>query len=204
MKETTNIEERLIASFRELVMTEPVEKITIKEIADGAGVIRTTFYYHFQDKYELIERIIRDNLIAPLEDLLQQHRVNDSFLEILIRLDEDRAFYRRLAKMEGQNSFEELLMQSLSAMLQEEIRLLGPLEDGFLNHKKYPWMTEKFVADYYAQTITFTLITFLNTDPPATPQEASEVFNYVVRHSVNEILLDWYWKKQPAHMRDGT
>ena len=33
----------LAESFQALVMTKPVEKITIKEITDGAGVIRPTF-----------------------------------------------------------------------------------------------------------------------------------------------------------------
>ena len=34
----------LTASFRELVLQIPFEKITIKMITDGAGVIRPTFY----------------------------------------------------------------------------------------------------------------------------------------------------------------
>ena len=49
----------LAESFKELVYKRPIEKITIKEITDKAGVIRPTFYNHFQDKYELLEWIIR-------------------------------------------------------------------------------------------------------------------------------------------------
>ena len=59
------VEKQLIKSFKELVMTTPVDKITIKEITDGAGVIRTTFYNHFQDKYEVIERILWKEIIDP-------------------------------------------------------------------------------------------------------------------------------------------
>ena len=49
----------LTASFRELVLQIPFEKITIKMITDGAGVIRPTFYKHFQDKYEVLEWILK-------------------------------------------------------------------------------------------------------------------------------------------------
>ena len=40
----------LAESFKELVLEKLVEKITIKEITDRAGVTRVTFYNHFQDK----------------------------------------------------------------------------------------------------------------------------------------------------------
>ena len=61
-----NTTDRLLAdSFKELAQIKPVEKITIKEITDKAGVIRPTFYNHFQDKYELLEWIIREEILAP-------------------------------------------------------------------------------------------------------------------------------------------
>ena len=195
MKETTNnIEEKLIESFKTLVMKEPVEKITIKEIADGAGVIRTTFYYHFQDKYELVERIIHQNLVGPIMDLVNQKKVDEALLEIFTRLDEERAFYKRLSKMEGQNSFKEILDREISEGLQEILLRKGTGEHILRIVDRYLWLTPKFIADYYAQSFTYELITFLHTDPPATPQEATEVFDYVVRHSLNEAVWDWYLK----------
>lgn len=46
------IDTLLAESLKELTIKQPIEKITIKEITDKAGVIRPTFYNHFQDKYE--------------------------------------------------------------------------------------------------------------------------------------------------------
>ena len=48
------IDTLLAESLKELTIKQPIEKITIKEITDKAGVIRPTFYNHFQDKYELL------------------------------------------------------------------------------------------------------------------------------------------------------
>lgn len=56
----------LAESFKELTLKQPIEKITIKEITDKAGVIRPTFYNHFQDKYELLEWIIMTQIIEPI------------------------------------------------------------------------------------------------------------------------------------------
>ena len=53
----------LTASFRELVLQIPFEKITIKMITDGAGVIRPTFYKHFQYIHKF--RFSLPNWITP-------------------------------------------------------------------------------------------------------------------------------------------
>lgn len=42
------IDTLLAESFKELAKKHPIEKITIKEITDLAGVIRPTFYNHFR------------------------------------------------------------------------------------------------------------------------------------------------------------
>ena len=60
----------LAESLKELSESRPLEKITIKEITDKVGVIRPTFYNHFQDKYELLEWIITTELLEPIKYLL--------------------------------------------------------------------------------------------------------------------------------------
>ena len=67
MQGKNDIDALLIESFKELALRHPIEKITIKEITDRAGVIRPTFYNHFQDKYELLERIINTELLEPIQ-----------------------------------------------------------------------------------------------------------------------------------------
>ena len=70
MNTKTDIDRLLMDSFKKLVLKVPVEKITIKEITDEAGVIRPTFYNHFQDKYEVIERIVKEEILMPVKPLL--------------------------------------------------------------------------------------------------------------------------------------
>ena len=41
-------------SFRDLLNDRPLHKITVADITDGCGVSRMTFYYHFEDVYDLL------------------------------------------------------------------------------------------------------------------------------------------------------
>ena len=97
----------LAESFKELARKQPIEKITIKEITDKAGLIRPTFYNHFQDKYELLEWVITAQLLKPLEPLLQNGMVNEALLLLFTSIEREQEFYARACRMEGQNSFRE-------------------------------------------------------------------------------------------------
>lgn len=47
----------LAASLKKLLAQKPLSKITIADITEDCGMNRMTFYYHFQDIYDLIDWI---------------------------------------------------------------------------------------------------------------------------------------------------
>lgn len=46
--------------FLELLSQKPFKDITVNDIAEGAEINRSTFYTHFQDKYELLNYILQE------------------------------------------------------------------------------------------------------------------------------------------------
>lgn len=42
-------------SLKRLLLQKPLTKITIADLTEDCGVSRMTFYYHFQDIYDLVE-----------------------------------------------------------------------------------------------------------------------------------------------------
>ena len=50
-------EEKIRTAFYELLKEEGFQKVTVRMIVDRAGVNRSTFYLHYQDKYDLLESI---------------------------------------------------------------------------------------------------------------------------------------------------
>ena len=91
------IDTLLAESFKELALKQPIEKITIKEITDKAGVIRPTFYNHFQDKYDLLEWIIDKELLEPVEPLIQNGMINEALVLLFGSIERDKEFYTRAA-----------------------------------------------------------------------------------------------------------
>ena len=64
----------LAAALKEMLQTTALEKISIAEICQRCSLNRKSFYYHFHDKYELVEWIfaqeIGDALFEEMQDTI--------------------------------------------------------------------------------------------------------------------------------------
>ena len=56
--------------FKEIMTKKSFEKITISDITTACGLNRQTFYYHFRDKYELLNWIFYNDAILPFVENL--------------------------------------------------------------------------------------------------------------------------------------
>jgi len=54
---TNQIDKKIINAFMVLYVDRPIEKISIKMITDQAGLNRGTFYLHYKDIYDLLEKV---------------------------------------------------------------------------------------------------------------------------------------------------
>ena len=62
-------------AFLNLISEQPFAKVNIKDITELADVNRSTFYSHFQDKYDLLNQLVQEHLHA-LSQLAEQHIKN--------------------------------------------------------------------------------------------------------------------------------
>ena len=104
-KSRKSVDDLLAQSFKELACQQPIEKITIKQITDRAGVIRPTFYNHFEDKYNLLEWIMIKDIVTPVQPLLSNGMINEAMILIFHNMRKEIDFYMHASKLEGQNSF---------------------------------------------------------------------------------------------------
>ena len=56
----------LCDSLKKLCEQKPFDKISISDITGECGLNRQSFYYHFQDKYELLSYIYLHELFADI------------------------------------------------------------------------------------------------------------------------------------------
>lgn len=181
-----NTKQALADSMKQLLRKMPMERITIKDITDMAGVIRPTFYNHFSDKYELLEYIIREDLLRPVRPLLLNHMLTEGLTLLFSNLKNDREFYVNAVRIEGQNSFESIAQHEVTKLL---LDVMDELYDG--RHYRYVWLSRDIVAEYYAQSMCYVAITWIKRDFMIEPKELSEIYEYLTRNSMMDVLKEF-------------
>lgn len=65
----------IMDAFIELSMEKEFKSITIKDITTSATVNRATFYNHFFDKYDLLEKVLSESLMREVIQEVSTHEV---------------------------------------------------------------------------------------------------------------------------------
>jgi len=174
----------LAKSLKTLVLNDrSFDKITIKNITSGAGIIRPTFYKHFQDKYDLLEWVFVHDILEPSHALIRTQMFEEAICLVFKCLQKEGEFYRRIINIQGQNSFHDMV---LSALI-EWILLLMEVEDtGF--SKPYEWLTPKNIAWYYANSMTAVIIYWIGQSFPYSVDDILDAYRYLSTHSINDML----------------
>lgn len=132
----SNITKRaLAAALKELMQDRPFAKISVGDICEKCEMNRKSFYYHFKDKYDLVNWIYYTEFLSTV-----QVDANPNSWKLLndlcVYFYENRDFYRKTLQMEGQNSFSEYFAEVVSTILSKEFKAIFAYEksiDFFVN-----------------------------------------------------------------------
>ncbi|MCD7737948.1 MAG: TetR/AcrR family transcriptional regulator C-terminal domain-containing protein [Lachnospiraceae bacterium] len=125
----SNITKKALAqTLRELMDEIPFEKINVAQICEKCGMNRKSFYYHFRDKYDLVNWIFDTDFIALMADL--QPEDEWGFIERACRYFYDnRSFYRKALMIRGQNSFSDHLHEFLYPLIKNRMQAVSNYDD---------------------------------------------------------------------------
>ncbi|WP_102029128.1 TetR/AcrR family transcriptional regulator [Salirhabdus sp. Marseille-P4669] len=74
----------IMNAFIELSGKKEFKDITIKDITTEAMINRATFYYHFEDIYDLLEKVLSEELLINLDcNLYEKSDLNE---DVLVRI----------------------------------------------------------------------------------------------------------------------
>lgn len=102
---------RMIAQgMKELLKTEPLDSISVGDLARQAGVSRSTVYYHFKDKYDVLSWIFYEEITPIVSADREVGNWTENLLAVCRYFQENREFYTKILRENGQNSFYECLI----------------------------------------------------------------------------------------------
>lgn len=113
----TNITKRALGtSLKTLMAARPFAKISVGDICELCGMNRKSFYYHFQDKYDLLGWVF-DSEFMQLIDPNADPDVWLYLRRLCAYFAENRLFYLNAFAIEGQNAFSDTFNEALEAIM---------------------------------------------------------------------------------------
>ncbi|HEX9039174.1 MAG TPA: TetR/AcrR family transcriptional regulator C-terminal domain-containing protein [Ktedonobacterales bacterium] len=155
-----------------LLAERPLEEITVKDICERAMAHRTTFYKHYEDKYDLLEQGMRQALDA-LAPPGEEHKPPSAFSidqppPYFVRLFEHAArhqqFYALMVCGEGNARFQRLIREKIVAMASSAAAPAGQRHD----------LALAMHAQYVAGATVSLLAWWLGNDMPLTPRQMAQ------------------------------
>lgn len=148
-------QKKIAKIFKQQVIEVGFEKVTIAKIMKASEMRRQTFYDYFQDKYELVDWIFRQEAIEKIEDNLSYEGWEVIVGNLLAYFEENQIFYRKILFFDGQNSFQEYYTQHLTALI-HHVLVLKSVENDVVKSED-----RAFLEDFYANAFVSLTIKWL-------------------------------------------
>ena len=122
----------LAQSMKKLMEKRPMKKISVSDIVKECNLNRQTFYYHFKDKYDLVNWIFYTELIVYIKDTpMEKLQVLEKICEYFY---ENKEFYKNAFEERGQNSFSEYFTETMHNIMKIQLEKFSRIKGFRLLH----------------------------------------------------------------------
>ncbi len=163
----------LADSMKELMEEKPMSKITINDITEVCNLSRKSFYYHFKDKYDLVNWIFYTEFVSVVQKTSSTD-MWDLLGSICKYLYDNKVFYCNALRVTGQNSFSDYFIEILEPFML--INFGNILE----NHGD-----KEFLSTYFADATRVAITRWLIEDKDIPPER----FVNLTRTAIEGIAL---------------
>ena len=179
----SNITKRALAtSLKELMMEQPFDKINVAQICDRCNMNRKSFYYHFKDKYDLVNWIFDTEFITLFknEDLVSNYKERWAFIEKTCRyFYQNHAFYCKALQIKGQNSFSDHFREYIRPFLADRISQLFGQEK-----------PDEFIMDFFTDAVLCAMERWLLTKECMPPEQFLEKIKVIMEEGARSICRE--------------
>jgi len=153
----TEMTKKLLSkSLKKLLSKKPLNKITVKDIVNECKLTRQTFYYHFQDIYELLDWTYKNEIGHILND-----SQNDSWENVikntLIYIRDNKSMFNHTLQSIGREHFEQAIYTDLYNFSKNKIKKLSI-------EMEIPEEKINFLANLHSITLISVIIQWANNN----------------------------------------
>lgn len=168
-------------AFKTLATKTSIKKISIQDISKKCGINRQTFYYHFQDIYDLIYFILQENTLYQLEEEIRYDDWRQALVELFSFIENNKTLCL--------NIYEFLGYQRLLAYYEEKVKAI--IMNMIKEEAKEGKITEEQISDiasFYASGIMDKVIGWIKSDLKEEPVHLANRLNLLITTGIKSAV----------------
>lgn len=175
----------LADSLKTLLNRKPLNRITVRDITDGCGVSRMTFYYHFRDIFDLLEWMLaRDS--ARLHDLQQDSADWEEGLRLIVRnIYNSRVMISNISRRVSREQIERFLFSAVQTVI-------GKNADAKTEGLTIPEGVRGKVVRFYTYGVIGFLMDWVLADMPGDPDAMAAELCRLMRSTNARAMIERY------------
>lgn len=182
-EEISNQTKRKMAeSLKKFMAKKPFDKITVRDILEDCDISRQTFYYHFEDMYDLLTWLFETELISLLQESENVLTWDEGILLVLRYVEQNRAVCLCAYHSIGRDELHRMFHEQTAAMV-----------DRFVENVRqdYPKATDEdtaVITDFISLALVSILVEWMKTPKGRTPEEVIREIDLVYHGTVQNAL----------------
>ena len=100
-------------------------------------------------------------------------------------MERERDFYVQAAKLEGQNSFPEILKKNVTQLVVDYVD-----EEKLKSAAPFSWLTPERISDYYAQSLCYVAVSWARGGMTASAAELTEIYLMLLEKPLASLLRE--------------
>lgn len=170
---STQTKQALANALKKRMGYTSFDKITVKDVVTDCGVNRQTFYYHFQDIYELLGWIYKTEAVDTISDCRSYDTWQQGFLKIFHYVENNKAVSLNTFHSIARDHIEEFLQSVVSDLVMGVVEELSTGKDILQENKK-------FIANFYTYAFIGLLCEWLKTGMKEKPEHIIEKLSKLI------------------------
>ena len=177
----SSTKEALGTALKSMLAVKPIDKITVKDLVDLCGVNRQTFYYHFDDVYDLLEWVFEEDANNNLPSEIVYERWREDVATFFIYLYNNRTFAINIYN----SNCRPYMLRYYKTRLQKCVQGFAAIVS---QGKNISWSDLDFIIEFYSNAVVGIISQWLDLGMPKPSALDIERYMTILDNSVENII----------------
>lgn len=164
--------QQLAAALKTLMERKPLDKITISELTAICKIRRQSFYYHFEDIFDLVRWMFENEAVSLLKQQEGALLWKEGLLQLFRYLEENRAVCLCALKSVGHEHIRRFFEADIYAIIHRTIEQLG--EEIGVRSRLDSFVDVELLTHFYVVSLAALLESWLLGEIERTPEQLVE------------------------------